>query len=190
MATADSRRSRWRCSRRNRPDEALRGRAGVGAPAAAEAVRQGRTRPRIQMGIEEQRLQIQTDSVKTELAAEQADVDRLETISRAPSGPGDRSAGDRRQRRGAAGGAARRGDERVAGHESRSGRRPVTAEGRAADRRDTGQGHPDRPAGLGGHAERRHSRPRDPDRPGGAERHRHGGCRARRGRCPWAPGRT
>ena len=37
-------------------------------------------RTRIQQGIEEQRLQIQTDALATQLAAEQADVDRLRTI--------------------------------------------------------------------------------------------------------------
>ena len=37
-------------------------------------------RTRIQQGIEEQRLQIQTDAMATQLAAEQADVDRLRTI--------------------------------------------------------------------------------------------------------------
>jgi HlyD family secretion protein len=37
-------------------------------------------RTRIQQGIEEQRLQIQTEALATQLAAEQADVDRLRTI--------------------------------------------------------------------------------------------------------------
>ena len=102
--------------------------------------------------IEQERLQMATGTVEAQLAVEQAEVDRLRTLYelRQQQVAGPARAG--RDARRPAAGAARRGTARHHRDQPGPGGRSDGAEGRAAHRRDAGQGRPDRPVGGRRHA--------------------------------------
>ena len=131
--------------------------------------------------IEEDRLEIQTNAMDTELAVEQAEVDRLETIWQLRQ---DEVAA-LRVTAGVSGVLQevppRGRGQRLDRHQSRPRGRSLAAESRVAYRPDAGARHPDRPAGRDRHPQRHHPGTGDSHRPGGAGGHRHRG-RLTRGR--------
>ena len=130
---------------------------------------------RTRHAIEEDRLEIQASAMDTDLAVEQAEVDRLETIYQLRQD----EVADLQLTAGVSGvlqevpleeGASVTAGTHLArvGDPSR-----LKAELRIAETQ--APRHPDRPAGHDRHPQRRHPGPGDPHRPGGAERHRHRG---------------
>ncbi len=117
--------------------------------------------------LEQERLQMATDTVEAQLAVEQAEVDRLRTLYELRQQQGGRPARAGRHAGRPAAGAARGRAAHRCRREPGAGGRPDGPEGRAARRGDAGQGRPDRPVGRRRHPQRRHPGPRHPHRPGG-----------------------